>query len=200
MHCDRARNLIASRNNRMRAERKFDRTHWMLAFAPAKHLEFAGLQSFGLGQRRQRLDRTSGALTIGPFKHLLRRLWWAGSHEPSTRCRAHRDRALRTCAARAATGGLSASSGSANDAQRETRGECGQIGHHLSSIRAITAFELPRLPAYASQDVGQRTAAIAAAPAVNQRLPVFRLRFELRLQMMRDVARDVGGTAPTRLE
>ncbi len=67
----------------------------------------------------------------------------------------------------------------------------------MRSISAITmvaeglvaAFELAGVPAHHAQPGGERAAALAAAPAVDQRAPVL----GLVLQRGEHVARDVGG-------
>jgi hypothetical protein len=53
-----------------------------------------------------------------------------------------------------------------------------------------TAVELHRAPADLAQHVGERAAALAAAPAVDERRPVARLCGEWTLQHRRDVACD----------
>ena len=63
----------------------------------------------------------------------------------------------------------------------------------MGAIGLVAAVELDCGPADFGQDVGQRAAAVAAAPAIDQRLPVARLVGKLRLQVARDVVRDQGG-------
>ncbi len=80
------------------------------------------------------------------------------------------------------------------------RGQSGQISHDASSGRAIAAFKLTRLPADTSENVRHRTAAVATAPAVNERPPCLRHRVKQSFQMQRDIARDVRSAATARLE
>src|SRR5918993_4999276 len=89
---------------------------------------------------------------------------------------------------------------SANDTQQQTRRQRLQISDDASTRRAIAAFKLPRLPTDASQNMRHRTAAVTAAPAVNERPPRFWHRLKLGFQMKRDVARDVCSAATPRFE
>jgi len=78
--------------------------------------------------------------------------------------------------------------------------ECIELLDHRAAVGPITASQLCRLPADTGEDVRHGAAAVAAAPAVDERAPVTRLVGEGAFQMVRDVARHQRCTAPPRLE
>ncbi len=75
-----------------------------------------------------------------------------------------------------------------------------EFGDDSSPKRPIATFELSRRPANAAEDVRHRGAAIAAAPAVDERPPRLRFVGEAAFQMVRDVARYICCPAPARFE
>jgi hypothetical protein len=70
----------------------------------------------------------------------------------------------------------------------------------MPAIRAIAAVELHRTPADLVQYVGERAAALSAAPAVDQWLPVTRFIGERAVEHCRDVSRDERRPEPAGLE
>ena len=64
-----------------------------------------------------------------------------------------------------------------------------QRGADMAPVGLVAAVELDRGPADLGQHVRHRAAAVAAAPAVDQRLPVARLVGERGFHVLRDVAR-----------
>ncbi len=77
----------------------------------------------------------------------------------------------------------------AHDAQAVAPRELRQLRHHGAAVSLVAALEPMRVPADLSQDVHHRLAALAAAPAVDQRPPRLRLVHEAGLDVLRDVAR-----------
>ena len=68
-----------------------------------------------------------------------------------------------------------------------------ELGDDVAPVRSIAAFELHCAPADFVQHVGERTAALSAAPAVHEGPPFARPRGESGVEHGRDVARDDRG-------
>ena len=64
-----------------------------------------------------------------------------------------------------------------------------QIVDHGAAEGFVATFQLSRIPSDFTQNVGERAAALTAAPAVHQWAPRARLILQFRLEM----ARDIGG-------
>ncbi len=72
-----------------------------------------------------------------------------------------------------------------------------QIDAHLAAVRPPTAFEHGRFPADLAHDEGEAARALAAAPAIDERLPVSWLERAPSLQMNGNVGGDEGGSKPS---
>ena len=95
---------------------------------------------------------------------------------------------------------LGAAGGAADHAVAELLRQFGQLRQDLAPVGAIAAVELGRVPADLRQDVRHGAAALAAAPAVDQRAPVPAVRGEGFLDVARDVFRHQRRAAFLRIE
>ena len=84
---------------------------------------------------------------------------------------------------------LAGTGGTADHAVAERGGQRVEFIQHLAPIGFVTAFQLVRRPAHLRQDDAHRTAALPAAPAIDQRPPGFWMGVEMRFDMVRDVLR-----------
>src|SRR5262245_30517388 len=76
----------------------------------------------------------------------------------------------------------------AYDAPLQRAGEALEICDHLAAVRAISAVKAPDVPADLRKDVRKCGAALASAPAIDERTPVPRTVEEARVQVARNVA------------
>src|ERR1022692_1579726 len=88
----------------------------------------------------------------------------------------------------------------AQDHETIARGKHFQPADHMPAIRSVAAVELHRTPADLVQDVGERAAALSAAPAIDQRFPVARLVGERTVEHRGDVSCHERRAQPARLE
>ena len=88
----------------------------------------------------------------------------------------------------------------ADDDEAEPQRQLRELGGDVAPVGAISAFELHGAPADFVENLGQCAAALPAAPAIDERLPLARALGEGRLQHRRDVARDQRRATLARLE
>jgi hypothetical protein len=88
----------------------------------------------------------------------------------------------------------------AQDHEPKTRRQRLELTDDVPAIGAIAAVKLHRAPADLDQYMREGTAALSAAPAVDQRLPVTRFIGERAVQHCRDVSRDERRPEPASLE
>jgi len=86
--------------------------------------------------------------------------------------------------------GFARAGGAANDLVAVARGELRQIGHQRRPEGLVAAIDQRHPEADLVQDQGQRAAALAAAPAIHQRLPVAGLAEHVALDVRGDVFGD----------
>ncbi len=89
---------------------------------------------------------------------------------------------------------------SADHLVAKPRGQGEELRAHVAPVGPVAAGEPRRAPADFAQDVGERTAALTAAPAVDQWCPVARLVRERAFEHRGDVARNDRGAEASRGE
>ena len=128
------------------------------------------------------------------FEHLLRRLRLVGQiaeHGAAMRGQAPRDRGLGRRAPRKRAQRAGSCRSPVRPHTTRHRNACRhalEVGDHRASIGAIAAIEPAHVPADLGQHVRERGAALAPAPAIDERTPVARTVEKALVQMARDVA------------
>src|ERR1700730_2326258 len=115
----------------------------------------------------------------------------------------HAFEAERLCPCRRQRGeepALTRAGKAAQDHEPKAQGKRLELADDVSAISPIAAVELHGAPADLVQDMGERTAALSAAPAVDQRLPLTRFIGERSVQHCRDVSCDQRATESAGLE
>src|SRR4029453_7287273 len=79
---------------------------------------------------------------------------------------------------------------STDDLETESRGQGFELRNDVPAPRSIASFELDGAPSDLVQKVNERAAALAAAPAIDDRRPAARLARDRTFEHRRDVARD----------
>jgi hypothetical protein len=96
---------------------------------------------------------------------------------------------------------LAAAGGAADDAEiQNARRQHRKLFDHVLAPGLVAALQAMRIPADFAQDVAEGAAALAAAPAIDQRPPGLRLVQKVALDVVGDVARDQRRTELLRLE
>src|SRR6185437_1027521 len=95
---------------------------------------------------------------------------------------------------------LSGSGEPADDAITKALRQFAEHGNDVPAPRTVAAFELGGAKADLAQHVHERAAALAAAPAIDERRPFRRTIANMGLDDVRDVAGDECGTELARFE
>src|SRR5207244_8691488 len=95
---------------------------------------------------------------------------------------------------------LAAAGGTVHDGEVQFGGQRCQRFNYPAPVRAIAAGQRLRLPAHLAQDVRHRAGALAAAPAIDERMPALIFLAEKRVDVPRHVLRDERGAEVLRLE
>ena len=85
---------------------------------------------------------------------------------------------------------LGAAGGAADDEHAKALCQLSGVVHHVVAEGLVAAFDAVGIPADLAKNDLHGAAALASAPAVDQRAPVLRLVEQVFLQMARDVLRD----------
>ena len=108
---------------------------------------------------------------------------------------------LRTLAAQCPQQAAFAASGrSAHDTKRKLTGQLFEVIDHCAAKHFVASVEQGDLPADARQNMRHGAAAIAAAPAVDQRFPAHRVTGKAGFDMAGDVAGNQNGASFAGLE
>ena len=175
---------------------------WISGFGDA---QVADLLALALDEHRPRRIEAAQGVPDAGVEFLLRRLAAAG-HEAEHRAamvgerfEVEHLRALRAPARRAG-GSCPSRSGRRRRASRSALGQRLELGDDGAAEVAVAALEDVDAKADLLEHRRQRAAALAAAPAVDERRPFARLVEHVALDVRGDVARDQRGAALLRLE